>query len=66
LSIWLCSRKGAEALISRVPDERFQAQTDGFRVCGGSASGLGLFEELVFDVERLLHTYDYAIQVWLL
>jgi hypothetical protein len=66
LSVRLCSGKGAKALISRVPDERFQAQPHRFRVCRGSASGFGLVEELGVDVEGLFHTYDYAIQVWLL
>jgi hypothetical protein len=50
LSVRLCSEKRAEALISRVPDERFQAQPYRFGVCRGAASGLGLVEELVVDV----------------
>jgi hypothetical protein len=47
-----------------MPDERFQAQPHRFGVCRGSASGLSLLKELPVDVERLLHMYDYAIQVW--
>jgi len=44
-----------------MPDKRFQAQTDRFRVGSRTASGFGLLEKLLIDVERLLHMYDYAV-----
>jgi hypothetical protein len=64
LSVRFSAEKRAQTLISPVPDKRFQAQTDRFRVGSRSASGLSLLEQLLVDVERLFHMYDYAIQVW--
>ena len=65
LRIWLAPEEGPHALISRMPDERFQAQPYCFSVCRGAASSLGLLEEMLVDVKRLLHMYDYAIHIWL-
>ncbi len=48
-----------------MPDERFQPLSDRFRVGCRAAGFASLAEKLFIDIESLLHTYEYAILVWL-
>ena len=49
-----------------MPYQRLKAQTYGHRIRCSTTSRLRLFEEFVIDVEGFLHTYNFAIVVWLL
>jgi hypothetical protein len=62
----LGAAQSPKALVSRAAYQGFQAQTHGLRIRGSVASRLRLSEELVVDVEGLLHLYNYSILVWLL
>jgi hypothetical protein len=58
-------RQGAEALIGRMAHQGLQAQADGLRIRACAAGRLGLLKELLIEIEGLLHTYNYAMYVWL-
>jgi hypothetical protein len=57
------SKKSPETLVGGVSHQRLQAQTDGFRIRRRTTSGFGLIEQLLVNIEGLLHMYDYAILV---
>ena len=53
--------QSAKALVGGMADKRLESHPYGFGVCGGSADGARLLEELFVNVESLLHTDDLAI-----
>jgi hypothetical protein len=52
-----------EALVCGVADQGFEAEAHGFGVGCGTSDGPRLGEELLVDVQGLLHTDEYAIPV---
>jgi len=58
--------KGPKAVVRRVPHQGLQPQSNGVGIRGRSTRQLRLFDELVVDVEGLLHTDNYTIIVWLI
>lgn len=60
----LATDKSAKTPGSRIAYKGFEAQPDGLSVGCRSTRGFGLLKQGVVDVERLLHMYNYAIQVW--
>src|SRR5712692_1246434 len=61
----LRAAQSPQALVSCVTHQGFEAQTYGLGIRCCTASHPRLFEELVIDVERFLHTSNSAIRVWL-
>ena len=47
-------------------NQRLETETNGIGICLGTAGCLGVSQQPLVDVKGLLHTYDYAIDVWLL
>ena len=62
----LAAEKSSQTLRRRLAYERFETQPNSFRIGCRAASLLRLLKQLAIDIECLLHTYDYAIYIWLL
>ena len=62
----LRTEQGSKALVSGMPYQSFKTQSHGLRIRGRATSCFRLCEEFVINQEGFLHTYDYAIFVWLL
>jgi hypothetical protein len=55
LGFWLASPKRPETFVCRMSNQRFEAQTHGFSISGRTTGFLSRTEELIVNVQRLLH-----------
>jgi len=58
------SAKRPKTLICAVTDQRLETEANGIRIGLSSSGRLGFSQQMLIDVQRLLHPYDYAICVW--
>src|SRR5262249_31616248 len=63
--LWLGSAERPEPLVRAAAHQRLETETDRLGVCRCARSGPGIAQEPLVDVQSLLHTANYAIQVWL-
>jgi hypothetical protein len=63
--VWLGSAERPQPLVRAVANERLETETNRVGICLSAGSRLGIPQQPLVDVERLLHTYDGAMDVWL-
>src|SRR5262245_7200855 len=63
-STWLRAAERAKTLVGGTTDQCLETEPNRVGVRRGAHRRLRLAEELLVDVQCLLHTYDYAICVW--
>ena len=61
MSLGLGSTESAESLVRAATDQRLQPESNRVSVRLDARCRLRLTQELLVDVQRLLHTSDYAI-----
>jgi hypothetical protein len=61
---WFRPAQRAQTLIGSTADQRLEAEPNGVSVGSDTRRRLRFAKELLVDVQRLFHTYDYAISVW--
>ena len=54
-----------QPLVRAVANQRLETETNGIGICLGTAGRLGVSQQPLVDMKGFLHTYDYAIDVWL-
>src|SRR5688500_15366575 len=64
ISLGLGSAESAEPLVRAATDQRLETETNGLGVRLCTRSRLGLSQEPLVDVERLLHTDNNTISIW--
>src|SRR6185369_10410381 len=63
-STWLRSAERAKTLVGGTTDQRLETEPNRVSVRIGARRRLSLTQELLVDVQRFFHTYNYAICVW--
>src|SRR5688572_12794189 len=56
--------KRAKTLVCPATNQRLETKANGVGIGLGTRSRPGIAEQMLVDMQRLLHTYHYAILVW--
>jgi hypothetical protein len=63
--VWVGAPERTKPLICRLTNQRLEAEPNRVRIRLGTARRLRTSQQIFVDVERLFHTYNNAISVWL-
>ena len=64
MSLWLRSTQTTEPLVRPAADQCLEPQANGLGIRPRARGRLGLLQEPLVDVERLLHTDENTILIW--